>query len=257
MSEENPIIVFIRSLDEAAKIRAQNEMWGYDRRLANGYSEEKLEYRVSIYSLWADYGEKHVDVKAETLELAFQKARDDFKRINQRSDVQGIYAVGVYHGGYIYYLEKKHYEHLLSPMSSSFDNNYIVTGPEDVIKRFADSKRNHVGHLSNNSQPEKEEPGRLEYYTAWQNRPDIELTYRHSLDNPELLFRCVFSSAEAGTIGVFTMQNGEMFYENKDVDFRPGMGRVIPIEWWTTYIPTNKANPRYEEKIEIRKVFKW
>lgn len=110
---EHPTLIFIRSLDEAAKIKALNEMRVYDRRIAQGYDEKKLEYSVSINSHWADHGEKYVDVKAETLELAFQKARDEFKRVNQRSDVQGSYTVGVYHNGVFYYLEKQHYEHLL------------------------------------------------------------------------------------------------------------------------------------------------
>lgn len=56
----------------------------------------KCKYKVVIHSAWADYGEKTVKIIDDSLEDAKKKAVQKFKRINDRTDVQGhasIFAV--------------------------------------------------------------------------------------------------------------------------------------------------------------------
>lgn len=61
------------------------------RRAKKGMEKEKpLLFEVSIYSLWADYGEKPVTVSGEkSVDLALKAACKKFKEVNCRSDVQG------------------------------------------------------------------------------------------------------------------------------------------------------------------------
>lgn len=47
-----------------------------------------FEYRVTLRSAWADYGERNAVGKGKTLEEADAQAEEEFRKINNRSDVQ-------------------------------------------------------------------------------------------------------------------------------------------------------------------------
>ena len=48
----------------------------------------EFQFRVTLHSAWSDYGEKNAVGVAATLEEADRKAEEEFKRINNRTDVQ-------------------------------------------------------------------------------------------------------------------------------------------------------------------------
>src|SRR3954466_15860692 len=59
-------------------------------------SEAHLQFKVVLSSLWADQGEKSVEIVGNTLEAAMQEAIAEFKKINKRSDVQANYYVSAF-----------------------------------------------------------------------------------------------------------------------------------------------------------------
>jgi len=53
-------------------------------------------YAVNLISLWEDQGEKPVRIKHKgTLEEAIKIAESDFKKVNNRGDVQAVYSVSL------------------------------------------------------------------------------------------------------------------------------------------------------------------
>jgi len=69
-------------------------------RLFEKADTQNSRYLVNLISLWADSGEKHTKTEyTGSLRDAIKKAEADFKRINDRTDVQAEYHVDVLIGG--------------------------------------------------------------------------------------------------------------------------------------------------------------
>ena len=101
MTEQKSIIAFVTEiLSERIKATRQNlKDLQKDQKTHQAKEEDKrLIFHIKFYSLWANYGEKHLDYtspKPEDLESAFKAGCEEFKLLNSRSDVQAEITVFV------------------------------------------------------------------------------------------------------------------------------------------------------------------
>jgi len=78
------------------QLRALEKRTSAALKLLEKLNTRNSKYVVSLKSLWADYGESPVTVESEgSVERAVKTAEAEFKRVNQRGDVQADYRVSV------------------------------------------------------------------------------------------------------------------------------------------------------------------
>lgn len=72
---------------------------------------DKYTFVVNIRSGWSDYGEKSVKLSGEFMNRTIKRATDKFRKVNNRSDVQGTITVYLKISDNVrYYIPGKFYE---------------------------------------------------------------------------------------------------------------------------------------------------
>lgn len=106
-------LTYVQEADKAEWQRAKDQLDAAWERIRDGYDAQNISVHVIISSSWADYGEKDVTLKATDLKSAIVLAQQEFKAVNNRSDVQGRYNVTLFHKGKHYSIPESTYKHLI------------------------------------------------------------------------------------------------------------------------------------------------
>ena len=109
----------MREEDLRIQKELREQLKAVNSRLRKKIDPKNIIFEVSIVSLWEDHGEKPTKLRGPKLKLTFKEAQEQFKRINNRSDIQAKYSVFVDGNGTSYPLPQKYYHHLIEPKTKS------------------------------------------------------------------------------------------------------------------------------------------